>query len=48
VALVVVGALASRDSRLLEAAAAAIVLVILTLLIFVWGVGLPIPVWPEW
>ena len=48
VALVAVGALASRESRLLEVAAAAILLVLLTLSIFVWGVGLPIPVWPEW
>jgi hypothetical protein len=48
VALVAVGALASRDSRPLEVAAAAIALVILTLTIFVWGVGLPIPVWPQW
>ena len=48
VALVVVGALASRESRPLEVAAAALLLVVLTLAIFVWGVGLPIPVWPEW
>jgi putative tricarboxylic transport membrane protein len=48
VALVVVGALAGRESRPLEVAVAAVFLVILTLTIFVWGVGLPIPVWPEW
>jgi hypothetical protein len=48
VALVVVGSLAGRESRLLEVAGAAIFLVFLTLVIFVWGVGLPIPVWPEW
>ena len=48
VALVFVGALAGRDSRLLEVVAAAVFLVVLTLAIFVWGVGLPIPVWPEW
>jgi putative tricarboxylic transport membrane protein len=48
VALVVVGALAGRESRPLEVAVAAVFLVILTLAIFVWGVGLPIPVWPEW
>ena len=48
VALVVVGALAGRESRPLEVAAAAVLLVVLTLAIFVWGVGLPIPVWPEW
>ena len=48
VALVAVGAVAGRESRPLEVAAAAVLLVILTLAIFVWGVGLPIPVWPEW
>jgi putative tricarboxylic transport membrane protein len=48
VALVIVGALASPESRPLEVVAAAIFLVLLTLVIFVWGVGLPIPVWPEW
>ena len=48
VALVAVGALAGRQSKVLEVAAAAVFLVLLTLTIFVWGVGLPIPVWPEW
>ena len=48
VALVGVGALASRESRPLEVAGAALFLVLLTLAIFVWGVGLPIQVWPEW
>jgi putative tricarboxylic transport membrane protein len=48
VALVLVGALAGRESRPLEVVAAAVLLVVLTLTIFVWGVGLPIPVWPEW
>jgi putative tricarboxylic transport membrane protein len=48
VALVAVGALAGRESRPLEVALAAVFLVMLTLAIFVWGVGLPIPVWPEW
>jgi putative tricarboxylic transport membrane protein len=48
VALVAVGSLAGRDSRVLEVIAAAAFLVLLTLAIFIWGVGLPIPVWPEW
>jgi hypothetical protein len=48
VMLVAVGALAGRESRPLEVAAAAVILVVLTLSIFVWGVGLPIPVWPDW
>jgi hypothetical protein len=45
--LVLVGAFAGRESRPLEAAAAAVLLSVLTLVIFVWGIGLPIPVWPE-
>ena len=48
VAVVAIGALASRESRPFEVAVAALALVLLTLAIFVWGVGLPIPVWPEW
>jgi putative tricarboxylic transport membrane protein len=48
VAVVGIGALASRESRPFEVAVAALALVLLTLAIFVWGVGLPIPVWPEW
>ena len=48
-ALVAIGALASRESRPLEVAVAALACSsLLTLAIFVWGVGLPIPVWPEW
>ena len=45
--LVLVGSVASRESRPLESAGAALVLIVLTIVIFVWGVGLPIPVWPE-
>jgi hypothetical protein len=45
--LVLVGAFASRESRPLEIVATAVVLSILTVVIFVWGVGLPIPIWPE-
>ena len=48
VAVVAIGGLASRASRPLEVAVAAIGLVLLTLAIFVWGVGLPLQVWPEW
>jgi|SRR5688572_30000255 hypothetical protein len=48
VLLVAVGAFAGRDSRPFEAAAVALALIALTLAIFVWGIGLPIPVWPEW
>jgi hypothetical protein len=46
-ALVAIGSLAGRDLRALEVAAVAVVLTLLTLGIFVWGLGLPIPVWPE-
>jgi hypothetical protein len=45
--LVAIGSLAGRDLRLPEVAAVAVVLTLLTLGIFVWGLGLPIPVWPE-
>jgi hypothetical protein len=45
--LVLVGSLAGRESKPFEIAATAAILIALTLVIFVWGVGLPIPVWPE-
>jgi putative tricarboxylic transport membrane protein len=45
--LVGVGSLAGRDMRPLEVAIAAVVLVFITLTIFIWGLDLPIPVWPE-
>ena len=45
--LVLVGSFAGREVRPLESVGAAFVLIILTIVIFVWGVGLPIPVWPE-
>ena len=48
VALVGVAALASSEQRVLEAAIATVCLVIATLAIFVWGLGLPLQVWPEW
>jgi hypothetical protein len=43
-----VGALAARTLRLLETAIAALVLIVLSWAIFVVGLGLTIPVWPEW
>jgi hypothetical protein len=45
--LVGVGSLAGRDLRPLEVAVAALVLALLTVVIFIWGLSLPIPVWPE-
>ena len=41
-----VGSLAGRDSRPIETAVTAVVLTLITLAIFVWGLDLPIPVWP--
>lgn len=46
-ALVGVGSLAGRDMRIYEVVLAAVGLVLLTLAIFIWGLGLPIPIWPE-
>jgi putative tricarboxylic transport membrane protein len=45
--LIGIGSLAGRELRTLEVLIAAIVLVGITLGIFVWGLGLPIPVWPD-
>ena len=45
--LVAVGSLAGREFRPLEIAASAVALALLTVVIFVWGLGLPIPLWPE-
>jgi putative tricarboxylic transport membrane protein len=46
--LVGVGAVAARGLRLLETLAAALVLIALSWGIFILGLGLTIPVWPEW
>ena len=46
--LIGVGALAARGLRLLETLAAALVLIVLSWGIFILGLGLTIPVWPEW
>jgi predicted MFS family arabinose efflux permease len=43
-----VGAVAAPSLRPLETAIAAIVLVVLSWAIFIVGLGLTIPVWPEW
>lgn len=45
--LVGIGSLAGRDLRAWEVAAVAVVLTALTIGIFVWGLGLAIPIWPE-
>ena len=43
-----VGAVAARGLRPVETALAALVLIVLSWAIFVVGLGLTIPVWPEW
>ena len=46
--LIAVGAVAARELRVLETLAAALVLIVLSWVIFILGLGLTIPVWPEW
>jgi putative tricarboxylic transport membrane protein len=46
--LIGVGAVAARGLRPFETIAAAVVLIILSWGIFILGLGLTIPVWPEW
>ena len=44
--LIVIGGLASSESRPLEVIAAAATLLLFTWAIFIWALSLPIPVWP--
>jgi putative tricarboxylic transport membrane protein len=46
--LIGVGAAAARDLRPLETLATSLVLIVLSWGIFILGLGLAIPVWPEW
>jgi hypothetical protein len=46
--LIGIGALAARELRPLETLVAALVLIVLSWAIFILGLGLTIPVWPEW
>jgi putative tricarboxylic transport membrane protein len=46
--LIGIGALAARDLRVVETIAAAALLIVLSWAIFIVGLGLTIPVWPEW
>ena len=48
VLLIGVGAFASRALRPLETVIATLVLIVLSWAIFIFGLGLTIPVWPEW
>jgi putative tricarboxylic transport membrane protein len=45
--ITLIGGYASPNVRRVEMAAAAAVLAIMAIAIFVWGIGLPIPVWPD-
>ena len=45
--LVAVGAVASSDSKPLEAAGLIVVLIVFSVGVFAWLLGLPIPLWPE-
>jgi putative tricarboxylic transport membrane protein len=47
VLITLIGGYASPNVRLIEMAVAAAVLAIMAIAIFVWGIGLPIPVWPD-
>ncbi len=44
--LVLVGAYAARDVRPLENIALAVVMVVFSVAVFVWLLGLPLPLWP--
>lgn len=46
--LMVVGSLATRDLKIAETAITAVVLIAVSVIIFIFGLGLTIPVWPEW
>jgi putative tricarboxylic transport membrane protein len=45
--LVLVGAQASREARLLETLALAAVMTAFSVAVFVWLLGLPLPLWPD-
>ena len=45
--LVLVGAHASREARLLETLALAAVMIAFSVAVFVWLLGLPLPLWPD-
>ena len=46
--LVIVGAYADRSTRLVESIALAVGLVFFSVAMFVWILGLPLQVWPDW
>ncbi|HZE45878.1 MAG TPA: tripartite tricarboxylate transporter TctB family protein [Xanthobacteraceae bacterium] len=46
--LVIVGAYADRSARPVESIALAVALVFFSVVMFVWILGLPLRVWPDW
>jgi putative tricarboxylic transport membrane protein len=46
--LVAIGSFAGQERRPVETVIAAIVMAAASVGIFVWGLGLTIPIWPEW
>jgi hypothetical protein len=46
--LVLVSAFADRDVRLLPSLVLALLLIAFSVATFVWLLGLPLPVWPQW
>jgi putative tricarboxylic transport membrane protein len=47
VLITMIGGFASPQVRLLEMVAVAVGLALMATAIFIWGIGLPIPIWPE-
>ncbi len=48
VVLVIAGSYADRSARLIESMGLAALLTLFSVAVFVWLLGLPLPVWPEW
>ena len=46
--LIFIGGVAGRHMRIVEVAVTALVLVTMCVAIFIWGLALPISIWPEW
>ncbi len=47
VLITMIGGFASPQVRALEMVAVAVLLAVMATAIFIWGIGLPIPIWPE-
>jgi putative tricarboxylic transport membrane protein len=47
VLITMIGGFASPQVRVLEMVAVATLLAVMATTIFIWGIGLPIPIWPE-